>query len=137
MAHFNSIHQHRTSLLSVLLILFWSAGLVFAQTSPTDGMRDNTPKVHALINARIIIAPGQVIEKGTVVVRNGVIEAAGATVSPPADARVWDLAGLTIYPGLIETYSNIGLPKTEARPRGTGQAGAEQTPPPRSEPSRG
>src|SRR5512145_573929 len=116
MAQFNSIRQRHTLRLSVLLILFWSAALVFAQTSPTDGMRDNTPKVHALTNARIVVAPGQVIEKGTVVVRNGVIEAAGATVSPPADARVWDLAGHTIYPGLIETYSNIGLPKTETRP---------------------
>ncbi len=137
MAHSNPIRRRHTSLLSVLLILFWSAALVLAQTSPTDGMRDNTPKVHALTNARIVVAPGQIIEKGTVVVRNGVIEAAGATVSPPADARVWDLAGLTIYPGLIETYSNIGLPKTETRPRGTGQAGAQQTPQQRSEPSRG
>ena len=118
---------------SSAFLLLLSAALAFAQTGPTDGMRDNTPKVHALVNAKIVVAPGQVIEKGTVVVRNGVIEAVGATISPPADARVWDLAGLTIYPGLIETYSNLGLPKTEARPRTPGQAGAQPAPSPRSE----
>jgi imidazolonepropionase-like amidohydrolase len=137
MAQFNSIHRHRISLLSVLLILLWSAALVFAQTSPTDGMRDNTPKVHALTNARIVAAPGQIIEKGTVVIRNGVIEAVGAAVAPPADARVWDLSGLTIYPGLIESYSNLGLPKTETRPRGSGQQAEEQPQQQRTEPSRG
>jgi imidazolonepropionase-like amidohydrolase len=122
---------------SSALLLLLSAALAFAQTAPTDGMRENTPKVHALVNAKIVVAPGQVIEKGTVVVRNGVIEAVGATISPPADARVWDLAGLTIYPGLIETYSNFGLPKTEARPRTPGQAGAQPAPPQRSEPAGG
>ncbi len=126
------INPKRLVLGSALLVLL-SATLAFAQTSPTDGMRENTPKVHALVNAKIVVAPGQVIEKGTVVVRNGVIEAVGATVSGPADARVWDLAGLTIYPGLIETYSNLGLPKTEARPRTPGQ-GAQPAQPQRSEP---
>lgn len=119
-----------------VVILLVSATFIFAQTSPTEGMRDNTPKVHALANARLVIAPGQIIEKGVVVVRNGVIEAVGATLSPPADARVWDLSGLTIYPGLIETYSNLGLPKEERRPRGPGQAAAEP-PQPRAEASRG
>ena len=114
-------HMVRLGVFALLL----RATLMFAQTGPTEGIRDNTPKVHALVNARVVVAPGQVIEKGTVVVRNGVIEAVGATLTPPADARVWDLSGLTVYPGLIETYSNLGLPKEERRPRGFGQAAAE------------
>jgi imidazolonepropionase-like amidohydrolase len=61
----------------------------------------------------------------------------GATISPPADARVWDLAGLTIYPGLIETYSNLGLPKEERRSGSPGQPSSEQTQQPRSEPPSG
>jgi imidazolonepropionase-like amidohydrolase len=121
--------------LSIGLLLL-SVALVFAQTSPTEGMRDNTPKVHALINARIVVSPGQIIGKGMVVIRNGVIEAVGATISPPADARLWDLTGLTIYPGLIETYSNLGLPKEERRARTPGQGG-EPAPQQRSETPRG
>jgi imidazolonepropionase-like amidohydrolase len=61
--------------------------------------------VHALTGARIVVAPGRVIESGTLVVRDGLIEAVGAAVEPPADARVWELEGLTIYPGLIDPYT--------------------------------
>jgi hypothetical protein len=63
------------------------------------------PRVHALVGARIVVAPGKVIESGTVVLRDGVITAVGAKVEVPADARVWDLKGKTVYPGLVEAYS--------------------------------
>ena len=49
------------------------------------------------------------IEKGTIVVRDGVIEAVGADVKPPADARVIDLAGKTAYAGLVDAYSEITI----------------------------
>jgi imidazolonepropionase-like amidohydrolase len=63
------------------------------------------PRVHALTGARIVVRPGTVIEAGTVVLRDGVIEAVGAGIEPPPDARLWDAKGLTVYPGLIETYA--------------------------------
>lgn len=71
------------------------------------------PRVHALENARIVVAPGQVIENGTVVIRDGVIEAAGADVSAPADARLHDLEGKSVYPGLIEPYAELAWPEIE------------------------
>ncbi|MEK7728044.1 MAG: amidohydrolase family protein, partial [candidate division KSB1 bacterium] len=113
--------------LALALQLFFALSL-FAQTAPTEGLRDNTPKVHALLNAKIVTSAGMVIEKGTVIVRDGVIEAVGATITPPADARVWDYAGRTIYPGLIEPYSNLGLAAPEASRTGPGgqQAPAEK-----------
>ena len=77
------------------------------QTAPMEGIRQNTPRVHALINARIIPAPGAVIERGTVVIRDGVITAVGAAVVPPADARIWDYSGKTLYPGFIDPYLQI------------------------------
>jgi imidazolonepropionase-like amidohydrolase len=79
------------------------------KTDPTVGLRDNTPNIHAFINARIVPRPGEVIEKGTLVVRNGVIEAVGDMIEPPADARIWDVDGMTVYPGLIETYTHAGV----------------------------
>lgn len=94
-----------------VLLLSLAISWVIAQTAPTVGLRENTPTVHAFINARIVIAPGKAITKGTVVIRNGVIEAVGEKVSPPADARIWDMKGLTLYPGLIEISSDIGMPK--------------------------
>ena len=43
------------------------------------------PNVYALVNARVVTAPGKAIEKGTVVVRAGVVEAVGA--SAPSRSR--------------------------------------------------
>jgi imidazolonepropionase-like amidohydrolase len=102
-----------------------------AQVAPAVGIRDNTPDVHAFINARIVVAPGKVVEKGTLVVRDGMIEAVGANAKVPADARVWDLAGMTLYPGLIESYSDAGLPKAPQERSGGGGGGGgrrESTP---------
>jgi hypothetical protein len=80
-----------------------------AKTGPTEGIRQNTPAVHALVGARIVPKPGRVIELGTLVLRDGIIVAVGADIKPPQDARVWDAAGLTVYPGLIEPYAHVGL----------------------------
>jgi imidazolonepropionase-like amidohydrolase len=75
--------------------MLWS-GSVFAQST-------------AITNARIVTVSGATIERGTVVIRDGLIEAVGANVSAPADAQVFDGSGLTVYPGFIDSLSNLGL----------------------------
>lgn len=65
------------------------------------------PRVHALTGARVVVAPGRVLDQATVVLRDGVIEACGPRVAVPSDARVWDLAGKTIYPGLLDPYAVV------------------------------
>lgn len=50
------------------------------------------------------------IEKGTLVLRDGRIEALGADVKAPADAKVIDGSGLTLYPALIDASTKIGIP---------------------------
>jgi imidazolonepropionase-like amidohydrolase len=77
----------------------------------------DAPGVHAIVGARIVTAPGQVIEKGTIVMRDGLIAAVGAKVAVPADARVWDGTGLTVYPGLIDPHVTA-----EAAPAARGAA---------------
>jgi imidazolonepropionase-like amidohydrolase len=98
----------------------WLAALLFLAVSgsaqvttvPKQGIRENDPRVHALTNARIVTAPGKTIEKGTVLIRDGLIVEVGPDVKVPAEARVWDLAGKTIYPGFIDAYSRLDLPET-------------------------
>lgn len=104
--------RFRSSLALSLLALL--PGPAWAQTAPVEGLRDNTPQVHALTGARIVVAPGNVIENGTLVIRDGVIEAVGARVTPPADARIWDLSGRTLFAGFIDVYSDVGMPKPSA-----------------------
>jgi imidazolonepropionase-like amidohydrolase len=98
---------------------------LLAQTAPQEGIRKNTPTVHAFINARLVRAPGQVLDGATLVIRNGVVEAAG-TVKVPADARVWNLQGMTIYPGFVNSSSEYGLPKPQTPPRDGGTPGLQE-----------
>ena len=82
-------------------------------------------EVWALTNARIETVTKGVIERGTIVIRGGMIESVGAAVRPPADARIVDLAGKTVYPGLIDLTSTIGLPAPPANQGGRGGGGAQ------------
>jgi imidazolonepropionase-like amidohydrolase len=78
----------------------------------------------ALTNARIETVTKGVIEHGTIVVRDGLIQAVGADVVAPADARVLDLNGRTVYPGIIDLISTLGLPAAApAAGRGGGGPG--------------
>src|SRR5205085_135999 len=89
-------------------------------TPPVVGLAQNTPAVYALTNMRIVPEPGKTIEKGTIVIRDGVIEAVGADAKPPADARVIDLAGKTAYAGLIDAFGEITIPPDAAKPGAPG-----------------
>jgi imidazolonepropionase-like amidohydrolase len=64
---------------------------------------------YAIRNARIVTVTGAVIEKGTVVISNGKITAVGAGVSVPSGAKVIDATGLSVYPGLIDSGTTLGL----------------------------
>jgi len=68
------------------------------------------PSAVAVRNARIVTVSGPVIDKGTVVLRHGLIEAVGANVAVPPDAMVVDGEGLTVYPGLIDGLSTWTMP---------------------------
>jgi len=94
-----------TAVLAALL----AAEELRAQTAPVEGLRENTPHVHALTNVRLVQAPGRVLSQATLVIRDGIVEAVGK-VEIPADARIWDMSGRTVYPGLIDAYSHYGLP---------------------------
>jgi imidazolonepropionase-like amidohydrolase len=72
------------------------------------GFRPQPLGVHALIGGDIVVKPGQVIQGGTIVLRDGFIKAVGKDVTPPPDARIWDMKGTTIYAGFIDPYLVLG-----------------------------
>jgi imidazolonepropionase-like amidohydrolase len=83
----------------------------------------NAIDTYAITNARIVTLSGPIIERGTIVIRNGLINAVGASVQAPPDARVIDAGGLTVYPGLIDSYTSLGMPQPSPSPlagRGAG-----------------
>lgn len=63
----------------------------------------------ALQGATIHTITQGIIEDGTIVFENGVITAVGTDVEIPDGARVVDVTGKHIYPGLIDAYSTVGI----------------------------
>src|SRR6185369_15933915 len=108
----------RARLLVAFLPLFVLANL------PITNAQRSAIDTYAITNARVVTVSGPVIDRGTVVIRNGLIAAAGANVTAPPDARVIDGTGLTIYPGLIDSYTNLGLPEPAPSPSSGGGGGA-------------
>lgn len=71
---------------------------------------------YAIRNATIVLAPFFTLEKGTVVVRDGLIADIGPDVEPPRDAEVLDGTGLFVYAGFIDARTTLGLPDTKRPP---------------------
>lgn len=86
---------------------------VDAQSSavkPVEGLRKNDPDVFALTGARLVVAPGREIPRGVIVVRDGRIQAIGENVQPPAEARIVNVEGRTIYAGLVDAFTEQAVP---------------------------
>lgn len=66
------------------------------------GSGQDLHRVWAIKDARIATLAGPPVEKGNLVIRNGLIEAVGPGIPIPKDAEVIDGAKLTVYPGLID-----------------------------------
>jgi len=89
-------------ILSLCLLL---SAVSFAQTKPDS---------YAIRNAKIVTVSGATIERGTVVIKDGKIAAVGANVGVPGNAKVIDAHGLSVYPGLIDSNTTLGLVEVSA-----------------------
>jgi hypothetical protein len=95
--HILRLRAWRLSLLATLFLITL-APATFAQNR----------SVYAIRDARIYPVSGPLVEQGTVVIRAGLIEAIGASVRIPPEATVLDGSGLTVYLGLIDSFTDIG-----------------------------
>lgn len=68
-----------------------------------------TTSLVAITGGRVVPVSAPVIEGGTVLIRDGKIEAVGADVQVPADARVIDATGKWVLPGFIEAHGHVGI----------------------------
>jgi len=81
-------------------------------------LRQPLPDTWAIVDVRVVPAPGEVLESATIVVRDGVIEAVGSEVQPPPDAALVTFERspdnddqkppITVYAGLIDPYLVVG-----------------------------
>jgi imidazolonepropionase-like amidohydrolase len=92
----------------------WAAGVLLFSALPllAQSVIPNSPgkkPAFAIRNATIYPVTSAPIVNGTIVFSKGVITAVGANVAVPADATVIDGKGLSVYPGLIDSGSEVGL----------------------------
>lgn len=93
-----------------------------------DGVKTTNTNYHAFTNAKIYVTPTQIIEKGTLLIKDGKIVASGTQVSIPKNTTVVDLDGKSIYPSFIDPYSTFGVKKPERAQGGGGpQYGPSRT----------
>ncbi len=85
-----------------LLALFFAAPPVQAQ--------GGEPQYFAIRGAKVVPVSGPPVENATIVVSRGLITAVGKDIAIPPEAWVVEGKGLTVYPGLIDSFTDVGLP---------------------------
>ena len=87
---------------------------------PASAERPEPPPFYAVRDARVVIGTGETLERATVLIADGLIEAVGADLTIPADAWEIDGEGLVLYPGLIDGMTDIGLKSSDQAAPGSG-----------------
>jgi imidazolonepropionase-like amidohydrolase len=114
--------------------------LIFNAFAPRLLAQGGEPEYFAIRGAKVVPVSGPPVDNVIIVVAHGIITAIGKDVPIPADAWVIDGQGLTVYPGLIDAFTDVGIPSAAAEaapvagPVGGGRRGAA---PPSQEVSRG
>ncbi|MEJ6792766.1 MAG: amidohydrolase family protein [Lacinutrix sp.] len=110
---------------TILLTCLVFAINVFAQENipKNDGVKTISSNYTAVTNAKIHVSPTQVIENGTIIIKDGKIISIGKDVSIPKNAVVTDLTGKSVYPSFIDIYSTFGVDKPK---RSVGNSRAPQ-----------
>lgn len=80
---------------------------------PTVGLRDLQVEKYLLENARVVTAPGEILDGASVLIEDTSIAAVGTAVEAPTGAKRIDCQGKTIYAGLIDAWSEVEVPRTK------------------------
>jgi imidazolonepropionase-like amidohydrolase len=96
-------------------------GIAHASEILPPGFRPLPPGTHALVGGKVIAKPGEAVDGAVIVIRDGKIKEVGKGITPPEDARVWDMRGTVIYAGFIDPYlvlnpSNAPASSAESEP---------------------
>ncbi len=111
------------SLLTVLFVLLLALVPRAQSVAPEGHVLKAAPSLIAFTNATLHIDARTTVTDATLVVKDGLVVAAGAKARIPSGAVVRDLKGLHVWPALIEPYSDLGLPASTAEQR-KAEAGA-------------
>ena len=94
--------------------------------APRVAAQGGEPQYFAIRGATVVPVSGPRIENATVIISRGVIAAVGKDASIPEEAWVIDGKGLTVYPGLVDSFTDVGL--APAAPPAGGESGPRPAP---------
>ncbi len=90
--------------------IVWTVAAVLA----VQAVQAERPRIYAITNVRIVVAPGQALDNATIVLRDGLIEAVGSEVTAPPDAQIIEGEdGWVVYPALIDAAANLAIKAEE------------------------
>ena len=105
----------------LLVLLVATAGAQSKKTKPAAGPASRattaaaTNETIALKGGKLLTITHGVIENGVLVMQNGRITViGGAGTAIPSGAKVIDVTGMTVYPGLIDSETHLGLTEISA-----------------------
>lgn len=114
-------------------ITFLFTYLIMVISFPLLGQNNLLPATECfyLKDAHVVTKPGADAFLGSVIIRNGIIEAVGSDIAIPWDAKIIEMDSMYLYPGFIAAISHVGLKdednkKKEDKPESPGQATFEQ-----------
>jgi len=100
---FSPIRRYASAVCAAaLLLVLFSAPTLFAQ--------GGEPQYFAIRGAKVVPVSGPPLENATVVISRGIITAVGKDIAVPPEAWVIDGKGLTVYPGLVDSFTDVGIP---------------------------
>jgi hypothetical protein len=116
-----------------VLTVFCVAVLVFFSAAPSLYAQGGEPQYFAIRGAKVVPVSGPPVENATIVISRGLITAIGKDAAIPPEAWVVDGKGLTVYPGLVDSFTDVGIPAAppaggEGGPRRGAQEGAARGP---------
>jgi len=103
---------------TALLTLFCAAPSLQAQ--------GGEPQYFAIRGAKVVPVSGPPVENATVLVSRGLITAVGKDIAIPPEAWVIDGKGLTVYPGLVDAFTDVGIPAAPAASGESGPRGSQE-----------
>src|SRR5437763_4213527 len=95
----------------VSAVCFTALSALSCATPPVQA-QGGEPQYFAIRGAKVVPVSGPPMENATIVVSRGLITAVRKEIAIPAEAWVVDGRGLTVYPGLIDSFTDVGLPVT-------------------------
>jgi hypothetical protein len=101
-----------------------SAGLLGSARAEAQG---GEPQYFAIRGVTVVPVSGPRLENATVIISRGVIKAVSKDATVPDEAWVIEGKGLIVYPGFIDSLTDVGIPAAPAAPAGEG--GSRPQPP--------